>query len=301
MVFKIGKLVTLFILLFNTGFSQIGYFENNPVWRIQSRCASGGPSCVITSNYNYFLKGDTVMNSHIYKRLFKVGFGYYTWYSPSPVDPGCIGSFVIGDTVTPFAFIRDTLSKIYLYGSPEKCIYDFNLNVGDTLPMACYGYNEHVVQSIDTVIIANSIRRRFHLTGGLATILIEGMGHEYGFLELMPPILECSNILQCYSVSDTSYFPGLNISCQSFNGIESIENHFDIYPQPASDYVVVSSSKFNIGDIGVYSLSGFLVKNLHFSDVRSLILDLSDLSNGIYFLDLRTKEYRTIRKVVLCR
>ncbi len=278
------------------------FFDNNPVWRINSQCAENTPSCISHNDYNYFINGDTVLDGHYYRKLFRYGNGYFTWLNSPPTPPDCIGSFTIGSMNVPYNLIRDTLEKIYLYGNPELCIYDFNLNVGDTLP-ACYGLSNQTVLFIDSILINNIYRKKFYLshTGGQATLIIEGMGHTNGFIEGLPPVLDCAASLDCFSVNDTSYYPTIGLMCLTPNSINDIsERDFSFFPLPVNDFLHIRSDNRQIASIGIIDLFGKLGGTFtNFKNNEDVLLDLSDKPNGIYFLDISILNHHLFYKLIV--
>ncbi|MCT4586878.1 MAG: T9SS type A sorting domain-containing protein [Carboxylicivirga sp.] len=57
------------------------------------------------------------------------------------------------------------------------------------------------------------------------------------------------------------------------------------YPNPATDIITISNIK-QINTIGIYSLTGVLVKEYTISSKNELELNVSDLSSGIYLIKL---------------
>ena len=182
--------------------------------------------------------------------------------------------------------MRDTLGLIYLHGNPEQCIYDFNLNIGDSLP-SCYGNSDQIVSSIDSLLIAGTYRKVFHLSvnGAQSQEIIEGVGHEYGFIESLPPILECANILECYSMNDTSYYPSSGLFCQSTISVKEISGiDFSVFPTPANEFITISINNFAKPVIAhIYDNIGQLIKSTVLISART-DFSLRELNPGIYFI-----------------
>ena len=290
MKFQKAFILLLLTFAFKFSFSQ-NYFEDSPLWRMSSVCSTDG-NCFSYNDYNYFINGDTVINSHLYKKLFKYGFGYYSWQGPIPVPPSCQGSFIVGSESMPFSYIRDTLNLIYLMGNPEQCLYDFNLNIGDTLPI-CYGNSNQVVLSIDSLVVNGNYRKIFYLSasGGQSHTIIEGIGHEHGFIEMLPPILDgCGYDLVCYSVNDTSYYPNSNLNCQSVNSIiELTENIIVIYPIPTHGRLFINSNGLLIEKVVLRDMFGSYIKIIENCNIQGVTkLDLPKLPVGYYCLSITT-------------
>ena len=80
-------------------------------------------------------------------------------------------------------------------------------------------------------------------------------------------------------------------------GINSIvEQSFLIYPNPIIDNITITS-KDEIHTFEVYNYQGQLVRQKD-CDSFTESLDLSDLSNGIYFLKLKTDKETFTQKLI---
>jgi hypothetical protein len=78
-------------------------------------------------------------------------------------------------------------------------------------------------------------------------------------------------------------------------------NHISISPNPSSTEFQISNFNFQTGDEIIFSdVTG---KILFTKKIKSLVSDLrfqtSDFSNGIYFLEIKTKEGVLNKKVVV--
>jgi hypothetical protein len=77
-----------------------------------------------------------------------------------------------------------------------------------------------------------------------------------------------------------------------------IETSFSIYPNPASDYIIINSSDNNIREIHIYSIDGELCKSAFIKGEAKI--DLSGLNPNIYTLmmnvDGKTKSYKFIKE-----
>lgn len=78
----------------------------------------------------------------------------------------------------------------------------------------------------------------------------------------------------------------------NFVGLEennNLESHISIYPNPASDYISISSTKntSSIGTIEVYAINGQKVKTYSKNQLDNLSkIDIADLADGSYFLKI---------------
>lgn|GEM_PF-2871141 len=151
-----------FILTAQTGSS----FSVTPssAWRVDSIDAEWN----IFEQTKFFVQGDTLINSLNYFRLYKSGVAYYD--SPFWYNNVYVGA------------IRESDNKIYYLKkdrTTEAWLYDFNLDVGDTIKAAIA--TGQTILSIDTL---PGGRRIFNYDLGHYTMgfLIEGIGTNGGLL-----------------------------------------------------------------------------------------------------------------------
>jgi hypothetical protein len=77
-----------------------------------------------------------------------------------------------------------------------------------------------------------------------------------------------------------------NVEGVGINEDNSIKRTLDIYPNPSSSHVNISG--FNGGNsiIRVYNMIGALVKTVSIGKVESYTLDINDLNNGVYLIQI---------------
>jgi hypothetical protein len=266
------------------------YFANHPEWRMQSTFGVNGP-CVTEIDYVLYVQGDTVIGPYTYKKMRTRGTYHYTYI----ISPGCSESDHFADL--PHMLLRQDSTRIWRYDNlGDELLYDFNLQVGDTLPMG--GYNSTldtiVVDSISTLMVSNSPRKVFHLSTVPFDMLIEGIGGVSslgggGFLVPYPPCFECEQSLSCYSMNDTVYYPSIQAAC-SFNvDIEQVlqKQPIKFYPNPVEDFVVLSLADNPQIKITCTNLIGQSFY-MSFEPMGSgeWKLNTRDLYKGIYFLQI---------------
>lgn len=268
--------------------AQNHYFNNNPIWQFHSQCAINYP-CIEDRSYTYYVNGDTVINNLTYIKLFTRGNGFYYLLGPSPFP--CTGSFVFNDTINPAALLRDSLQKIYIYtaNNGEELLYDFSLNAGDTIPATMVTYHA-VVTSMDSIQIGPFYRKRLHFMdlNNQPQVLLEGIGHPNGFLEMVYPILECGRDLICYGFQDSSYYPFTGMNCSITEGINkySKSKNFVVFPNPSNDVLYIN----NPSDIKEFSIFNAMGKQISvpYEFDELLKVNVSDLSKGSYCIKILT-------------
>src|SRR5688572_22615996 len=165
------------------------------VWRqegyTQGNCCCSGNFCLDEFDYNYFLNGDTLIGAFTYKKIYKTGNGVDYVNGPNTCPPSCSNyQFYYFNNIYSGCFRQDTTQrKVFIVptGSAlETLLYDFNLNLGDTLPPSWPDYDPLIyVTAVDSTLVGGSYHKRFHLsTSNLPgeVSLIEGIGNSLGFL-----------------------------------------------------------------------------------------------------------------------
>ncbi len=282
------------ILVFTSHGQTIQYLDNNPVWRIYR---SVGP-CIERGEYNYYLSGDTTINSTQYKKLFSKGY----MEGLGGPDPWCTQYFNTFVDTAPRAFLRQENRKLYcLYAgcNNEVLLYNFDLNPNDTVKF----YNScdttfpiiAIVQSVDSILTGTVYRKVLNLDysncgmGGPTTKIIEGIGCDKDFL------LFCNsefvgNALECYGLNGHSIYSPNNDSCVTdiaLNIKEEINyyNDVSIYPNPTSDEIEISIPEKS--EIEISNIQGQIIKTLETKENKTNV-DVSGFSRGVYIVSVET-------------
>lgn len=236
---------------------------------------------------------DTVIN----------GLNYVVLYDCGTQNPQYRGALRI-DQDRWYFLSKDSIS--------EMLLYDFGLQVGDTLHEGFYtetatgAWDPVVVSQIDTISVLGSPKRQIHVAG---SSWIEGIGCQQGLLwDPYPNISGFGLNLECYSHNDTVRWASgdysttnYNHPCQlSFSLTESQKPPFDFYPNPNSGkahlelYGLTGNSHFK-----VYSITGKL--QIHqVVDQPKTLLDLN-LPPGIYLMVLQNEERTYTSKFTVVR
>ena len=75
-------------------------------------------------------------------------------------------------------------------------------------------------------------------------------------------------------------------------------NNINIYPNPANTFVIVESNKFKVKSYSIVDITGKMVKQSAIKQTNNLTIDISDLDNGIYFLNIKTSEFNINKRLI---
>ena len=68
--------------------------------------------------------------------------------------------------------------------------------------------------------------------------------------------------------------------------IEIVENNFNIYPNPATSEVRISSSMNGEANVSIYDMTGRCVKEVRVADISNATINVSDINKGVYFINV---------------
>ncbi|MFH1160176.1 MAG: T9SS type A sorting domain-containing protein [bacterium] len=256
-----------------------------------------GCDCFCNAN-RYFFGEDTVIDNKTYKKIYA--------YEIIPVTPPEFCPPFVVDTVSFLSWMimrEDTLAeKVFVYDinwtPPEQLLYDFSLQVGDTLYSEYVTMLPYLIVTHDTMIMLENGELRKRLTFDNGTIIIESIGSECGLFE--PYLcwgLYWWTVLHCVLEQDISIFGN---SCPPYLGLSNpIENIVRVFPNPADDIITIQipdemiHSKFNLfNQIGrkIFSITLLHTANPIF---------INGLAQGLYIYSIRTDVTTITGKLIL--
>lgn len=240
----------------------------------------------------YRITGDTLIEGKLYRKLTKSGYlidqNYqYTFYTEYA---GALRQEISNKKVfyyPPFS-----------YPQADTLLYDFDLEVGDSVPLSyLYPYNfcDAVVDTIDSVFVGGTYRKRFHIsTSGTPpwgqTWLIEGIGTTNGLFGGFCLGWEGHQDLTCFIHNDSITYPSPpNSDCDPITSIPKItDNEFSInvYPNPFTDKLVIEAPfLMKNTNVKLVNLRGQELINRQITE-KTTTLEISDLPPGVFIVQL---------------
>lgn len=187
----------------------------------------------------------------------------------------------------------------------ELLLYDFNVNIGDTVLYPHIDSTSILINSIDSVQINNQFRKKYNYTklsqnscGGFGnnSSYVEGIGNiNLGLLSLWISFFESHEQLSCFEDDEIFYSNVPN--CETV-GIkkEKIASNLKVYPNPTSENLYLEFSDFNLNEKLTYSFFDISGKAVYSSTIeQSKPIDVSNLKKGLYLLkiNLKNKEIKS--------
>jgi len=261
-----------------------------------------GPSNSEYYNFQNFISGDTMISGKTCHKIYKTGTVRVTSYA--------------GDSLYDFenvyvgAIREDSSKRVYLCNVPERVLYDFNLQIGDTLP-AMYGtYNNadciFIVSEIDSVVVAGNFHKRFKITYYIGpqqyvTYFIEGIGASTGLISLFIGSYMGLSQLICFMQDSINAYPYGHECELVYLGVDetTTKQQINIFPNPGSGVISLSGLPDQHVSIQVYNLFGQKVYETYDAR-RDSKIDLSHLPKGMFLLKvLMNGETIKTEKIVL--
>ncbi|MHC1776689.1 MAG: T9SS type A sorting domain-containing protein [Lentimicrobium sp.] len=271
---------------------RVDYYYNNPFQF----------PCYARYYFQYYADGDTLINTSVYKKIYRSHVQVDTLSCTPPFNPpeapvsGYVGALK-DDQLANKAFF------IFPDSNTDSLLYDYNLTTGDTLkgiPVSYFFLSNPnlVVASTDSILINGQFRKRwnFGLTGHDAyPYIIEGIGSSVGLIEpvysyafdFTDRYLVCvKDNSETYYMSDYNSMVGCELITNGTSGI-NLTDKLSLFPNPFSS---VTNFQFrnNVTNAGlsIFNAFGQQVRQLEGINGLEFTFFRDELPAGIYFLQV---------------
>lgn len=240
-------------------------------------------------NYSYTFSGDTLINNLTYHKLitpfpnaYVVGYGYR----------GAIRQDIVEKKVF---FIPPTEIS-------ERVLYDFTMQVGDTVKGVPYYSPRDTVQSIDSVLIGNIFRKRWLIHDNY--YIIEGIGSTCELLGIVPVAYTDGPEynLSCYSENNKTLYPDSQTNCELINSLKFLETNsteIKVYPNSQKGSFTIEFVDANILEIKLIDMLGKVIFQRPTNNMKTIIIER--LQSGLYVLIGKNTNNKLItKKLISC-
>lgn len=294
-------------------------FENSEWLKGQMCCSSDGPGQILCGYYDYKLAygGDSVLEGKTY-RILDQWRAVFEWQGDTSSYPP--------QYRIQHSLIREDSGKVYVkyllhvlpdwQPSDEILLYDFTLDIGDTITLPCFVCNTDttynlIVESKDSVLTQLGYRKSITLIkDGLINLeelvgvnpsdritWIQGVGSNKGLLydfdlqtANLLSLVHCDVNFLCHK-QDSQYVYGVGYCRMYATDVkEETPQLITIYPNPTDNSITVKLPiKFSSCTLQIIDLQGRVVKTETLSG-NSQAITTDNLPGGVYQLIISSKD-----------
>lgn len=268
-----------------------------------------------TTTYHPFPEGDATWNFTYYPQSWSMLPNDYEHVNYSITFSGdtLINNMTYHKLITPFASLRkgyrgairqDIAAKKVFIVPPteisEILLYDFNLQVGDSVKG--YIFPNDTIESIDSIAVGMSFRKRWKINNGYNVYIIEGIGSTYGLLEPSPMYCtDCPEFqLNCYSENNQTIYPDLQTNCElinSLNFIETNSSEIKVCPNSQNGSTTFLFENANILEIKLIDMFAKVIYQQPTTNQKTITID--HLQSGFYILIAKSTTNKLITKKLI--
>ena len=257
---------------------------------------------------------DTLYSGNVYQMFSDYGIYIPGIYNDPNISAGYKGFKL---------FREDTIAKkvyIPLFPNSEKLLYDFSLNIGDTLPVNSGIIGTYYLTLIDSVLTQVGFRKRFTFTLNLSpfrtVVWIEGVGNISSTTQNYYSTASQSSVVCNYQndtvVIDQSTFlyPPNQFNCAGiYAGINDVLNNvfekIDVFPSPFKNELTISATLYRPQKISIklYDILGNLLSIIAKSDKEVVgkveyKYHSEELKEGVYLCVMESNYGKVIKKII---
>ena len=200
--------------------------------------------------------------------------------------------FAREDVTTGKAWFMSAIETMSGLDTVEYLIMDLSLNVGDTF-LIYQPWNEVITSIIDSVYYISGVKHvqtNYHFWGSDEPLtFIEGVGTNYSLGYMHDSFNMCRCLISINKdldevYSNTNCFPPM---VGNEHLIEDVG--ISIFPNPASNYLIVKSNLISVKDYAIYSVLG---EKLMSGGISSNRIDISGLASSSYILRIGNQSFK---------
>lgn len=289
------SLLPLIMLLPTIAQAQLDYLANVPGWRVYTGCNSqgwGGGPCITHDTHDYYLAGDTLIGGNTYRKVMRFGLLTHTWYGNWPPAETCTG---VQTYLEPSIPIRQEGRAFYIWAEgQDQLLFDFDLEVGDTLPLTYNNTDQIVVVGLDSVEMNGAWRHRYALEGGVAQHIVEGVGSDNGLFEPISAIYECGHSLECFGLNGEPFYPSQSCLLGMQNVTEPVKEEISVILDNSAALLTVNlGSQMGVQPLHLFDAQGRLCLSTTLSGTIAQV-DLRGLTSGTYLVNVGMYRERVV-------
>lgn len=294
-------LATVLITMAIASYSQgLNFYDIGTAWKYKTT-SQMGMTGTRTDEVAYTITSDTTVLGITYK---KAEVYCKRRESTTSLNPPYNHTSTTTYPTFPPVLIRYDMNteRVYRHYNdtlPDALIYNFNLQVGDTLPVRAQSpWRIAVVDSITGVMVDGHCTKKFFISTAVAdtlqpvdrtkTYIIQGIGGSNGFTTFNPANAFVRTYLQ-HVVYKGDTLLAFNDTCQLQRPtavVDAEQKIFRSYPNPATNTLRIDVAYTAPADITITALDGRILAK-HKAEGNTAI-DVSAMMPGLYIVTVKT-------------
>lgn len=261
-----------------------------------------------TTKYLQYIVKDTVVQGQNCKQVYLNGDPFFNPF------------------FTPFKYAYAEDNKVFVWrsgnGGTWIKIYDFNLQVGDTMEIPnAFIPTKYKITKVDEVNIGQQWVKRQQWAqlnnnnnGTNIYDILEGIGNvgilgsptpqcSHFFMDELP----CTSFVDgpdykfiCFSSNNNNYTPYEGCTVSAAEPKTDLKNKVAVYPNPANDHLTVRTALNNpIRRVQLYDVQGALQLEVQPAETATVDVDTAQLPAGMYMLLVHSAEGQYAQLVIL--
>lgn len=290
-VFAQNSVYTRFISENKTWLEEYNRFNNDDL-------SSDGE----TFRWVAFFKGDTLIDSLMYSKMYKQKY-YYEHYPD--IDDGSHYWNTTWGEVELYELVREdtTEKKVWVkdQDGQERLVYDFNTSVNDTIEGETG--MQFIVDSISEYVLNNAEARKTIYISSINNNIdngyyIEGIGGENGIFSLSHQTINdggYSGEILCYLEDSIPQLKTCDLNTLSLTQNINSMDHLTIIPNPFYNQFILSNAPANVIPV-LIDITGVKYEIDYKRGRNEVIVDGSKLKPSIYLLVLQNENGNIVFK-----
>ncbi len=263
---------------------------------VLSRSSAGGTSNE-TITYNNLAAGTYYIRVYGYSGNFDLNTCYALKVAATAVTSACVNNYEPNETLSAARAISTNITyNAGIGSSTDKDYYKFTINTVSNIVVTLQNlpkdYDLQLLNSSGTVLgrssyggTSNETITLNNLAAGTYYVYVYGYSGNF-------------DLSTCYALRVSS----TTASSDEVTGIESINSDIssaiNLYPNPVEDILYVKGMTLNSkgSTVSIIDVSGRRIKDVMVNSEEEVRVDVSELSPGLYYLNISGKGYKFIKK-----
>jgi hypothetical protein len=321
---RISFVILIFSLLsWRANLTAQPYYQllkNDRHWIYTQMISGEEPPVHIALAFALSVQGDTLLQGYSYKKIYQrtlqLNANSTDIQNPKQILNKYLYALMREDTVERKVYLIPFKDTVSMCQPTEHLLYDFSLQVGDTLN-DCVLENIYDSSWMSYVPRIDSIRQINYLGLETRAFYTQGIFINYGLLFDSPGVLlegfgyEYHGLINYGRNGELVFFQyyceGDSLDCELLSAVhdprEMPQSVISVTPNPARDIVFIQiDAAFHTNNewqISLLNTMGNVILHENWNTVKELQIDVSNFPDGVYFLNIYGEGINVTKKIIV--